>query len=374
MVGRAIIVVLVTLTACDGGVIGTGPVADDGGTPMVAPASASASAGTCNGLDDEGCACDPSTEPEQACYTGAGPLMGIGQCQPGKQLCEKSSDEFGTWGVCTGSVMPGTEDCADGIDNDCNGAVDDGPGCACKPGATRSCYTGPAATRYLGQCKDGTQTCNASGTDWSQTCDGEVLPGTEDCADGIDNDCNGVVDDGAGCICKPGETRACYTGPASTRGVGTCKDGVQTCDATGTAWSQGCAGEVLPGGEVCDDNVDNDCDGQVDEDCIVTVNVNINGDCVWAKCPSNAPYIVGCNITMGGKDCRGCVANSSGSSKVYFQEGNDCGSGSVKGQLYCSSKPGSKLNSSNCPINKKYKYYESDPDDCPDLGSGGTGC
>jgi hypothetical protein len=112
----------------------------------------------------------------------------------------------------------------------------------------------------------------------------------------------------------------------------------------------------------------------VDEGCIVTVNVNIDGDCVWASCPSSAPYVVGCNITMGGKDCRGCVAHSSGSNKVYFQEGNDCGSGKVTGQLYCSSKPGSKLDSGNCPINKKYKYYESDPGDCPVVGSGGTGC
>src|SRR5262245_32381105 len=32
------------------------------------------------------------------------------------------------------------------------------------------------------------------------------------------------------CPCGVGETKPCYTGPADTRNIGLCKDGVQTCE------------------------------------------------------------------------------------------------------------------------------------------------
>ena len=50
------------------------------------------------------------------------------------------------------------------------------------------------------------------------------------------------------CPCTAGETKACYTGPAATRGVGACKDGVQTCaEHQELHYSFGaCAGETLP--------------------------------------------------------------------------------------------------------------------------------
>jgi hypothetical protein len=270
---------------------------------------------------------------------------------------------------------PLSSEACNGLDDDADGQVDEG--CACKPGESQACYTGAATQKGVGQCLAGTQKCQPSQSEFSTwgSCEGAILPGTEDCADGIDNDCNGAVDDGPGCACKPGETRTCYTGAAGTRAKGQCKDGTQTCDATGTKWDEACAGEVLPVAEICHDGIDNDCDGEVDEGCVVTVNVDIDGDCVWTSCPPSAPHPVGCNITMAGGDCRGCVANASGSSKVYFQEGNQCGAGHVSGQLYCSSVPANGLDAGNCSINKTYKYHESTPSGCPELGDGsGDGC
>lgn len=175
--------------------------------------------------------------------------------------------------------------------------------------------------------------------------------------------------------CTPNQTRACYTGPAATRSTGLCKDGVETCDATGIQWIQGCVGEVLPGVEMCGDSLDNDCDGEVDEGCINKVTVQISGDCVSVTCPASAPYPVGCKITMGGSDCRGCVAHSAGSSKVYFQEGDQCGGSNVQGQLFCSNVQGKGLDASNCGFNKTVKSYVSSAGDCPDSDSGcGTLC
>ena len=66
---------------------------------------------------------------------------------------------------------------------------------ACEPGATRPCYTGPAATAATGRCRAGAQTCGADGQ-WLTACAGEVLPRSEGCANGIDEDCDGDVDDG----------------------------------------------------------------------------------------------------------------------------------------------------------------------------------
>ena len=84
----------------------------------------------------------------------------------------------------------------------------------------------------------------------------------EEVCDGIDNDCDGQVDE-VGCICTA-ET-VCYGGPPATRGIGRCTDGVRACDSTGELFGE-CSAWIGPTEELCND-VDDDCDGQVDEQC-----------------------------------------------------------------------------------------------------------
>jgi hypothetical protein len=84
----------------------------------------------------------------------------------------------------------------------------------------------------------------------------------EVCNDGLDNNCDGRVDET--CPCIPGAVQRCSLAPPGRRGVGTCSDGNQTCLGTGEfgMWSE-CAGAIAPRGESCD-GADNDCDGCAD--------------------------------------------------------------------------------------------------------------
>ena len=213
----------------------------------------------CDGVADDGCVCAPGST--TSCYDGPAGTEGVGVCQAGNQSCNATGTAYG---ACVGAVTPGAESCGDGLDNDCDGVVDEG--CVCSPGSAVACYTGPTGTAGVGICHAGTQTCNAFGTGYG-ACVGDVTPTGEACGDVLDNDCDGTVDDG--CVCSPGSTATCYTGPAGTEGTGVCQAGIQTCNATGTAYGE-CAGSVTPASETCGDALDNDCDGVVDDGCVCT--------------------------------------------------------------------------------------------------------
>lgn len=125
----------------------------------------------------------------------------------------------------------------------------------CSEGATRACYTGAAGTQGVGPCTGGTQTCGADGY-WGP-CKDEVTPSGEVCANGADDNCNGMIDEDA---------------DADGDGFRTC--GGDCCDAT----TDGCGDPALvnPGAfEAGGNQVDDDCDGNVDNTLAATCDMGM---------------------------------------------------------------------------------------------------
>jgi hypothetical protein len=118
-------------------------------------------------------------------------------------------------------------------------SVPSGP---CDPGDTVSCYNGQDGTKGVGPCQEGKSTCDPSGA-WGP-CTGEVVPAGESCSDGVDNNCNGTVDEDED---RDGD------------GITTC--GGDCCDSTE------CSAPALVNAGAFDapgNMVDDDCDGMID--------------------------------------------------------------------------------------------------------------
>ncbi len=211
--------------ATDVGVCASGVLEADGscGAPAAYQADEVACDGNdndCDGAVDERCQCDFNGSNVGVCATAARDDQGA-CAQP--------------------SIYEADETTCDGRDNDCDGALDEGCGCDFNGSTEGVCPAGIIAA-------DG-------------TCGPPVnYEADETTCDGADNDCDGVTDEG--CTCVFGNT---------TDGV--CADG------TVTNFGSCSAPQTYEANETTCDNLDNDCDGVVDEGCACDFNGIAQGVC-----------------------------------------------------------------------------------------------
>jgi hypothetical protein len=172
---------------------------------------------------------------------GCGPTGQAGACEGSAvecgSECVDTSNDPGNCGGC--GVTCDTAAGQSCVAGECVAPV------VCEPGTTEACYDGPLGTEGVGTCTGGTRTCSPDGTAWSY-CVGQVLPVGEICDNGLDDDCNGLVDDVMD-----------LDGDGWTSCDGDC------CDTP----ADGCTEPALvnPGAyDAIGNNLDDDCDGVID--------------------------------------------------------------------------------------------------------------
>jgi hypothetical protein len=208
----------------------------------------------CNGEE----LCDPgsSSADERGCRAGAAPCPAT---------CDEEVDRCG--GECPDADMDGHRDASCGGD-DCDDADPNrfpGNTEVCDDGHDEDCDDTTLGDDPDGDGYVGIECCNGDrcGTDCGPM-DPAVRPDTVDpCGEG-DQDCDGDIDEGCGCMV--GNVQPCGSAEAMSE-VGECEEGRATCEmnADGTTSYNVCEGAVEPVDETCN-GADEDCDGSIDEE------------------------------------------------------------------------------------------------------------
>ncbi len=264
---------------------------------------------TCDGADND---CDGSVDESGA--TGGSTWYadadgdGYGDASTSTVSCSRPSGYVADDSDCDDgddTVHPAAAESCNGVDDDCDGSIDDGAGDATTwyadtdndgygddGSTTEACDAPSGYVAYGGDCDDTDAAYNPGASEscddpTDYNCDGSVsfadddgdgvaacsdcddgdaasYPGADELCDGADNDCDGAIDedeaidaltwyddddgDGYG---DPSQTTAACDAPTGYAATGT------DCDDTDSA--------VNPGATESCDGLDNDCDGSIDE-------------------------------------------------------------------------------------------------------------
>ncbi|MDI3283199.1 SBBP repeat-containing protein [Polyangium sp. 15x6] len=147
-------------------------------------------------------------------------------------------------------------------------------------------------------------------------------------------------DGGAGgsVMCTPGATRACYSGPSGTQGVGICKAGTEVCGDNGMEWGS-CEGQVVPAAaEDCTQPEDEDCNGEANEAAVcicqpgqpASCDTGLEGICAagMGTCSADGKAVESCTelnkpkfedcATVEDEDCDGTTITCTGTVESGF--------------------------------------------------------
>ena len=227
--------------ACGSGACAEGvQVCSEDGADVLCSTAGNAQDELCNGFDDD---CDGAVDEE----FGVDGDCGIGACAGGQILCDPDDDDqLAT--ICSSDGQAEAERC-DGVDNDCNGDIDEGLG------------KGDLCDG-VGECGRGVRECDgAGGLRCSTDIGGRHHPGDAEACNGLDDDCDGAVPDNELDGDLDGELDC-----AELAHDPACPAGAEDDPRVG------------PGATELCDGVDNDCDGDVEE------GFDLGAECGFGRC------------------------------------------------------------------------------------------
>jgi len=310
----------------------------------------------CDGTIDDGFNTQNDTDNCGSCgnicnLNNATPTCNSGKCQiqtcTGGFVDVNGDPTDGCEYQCT-KTNGGVEKC-DGVDNDCNGMVDDG-----NPGGGASCGTD------TGECTAGTTTCSFG----VLFCVGQTVGSTETC-NNLDDDCDGTVDNGFNKVTDPTNCGACgnicsfpnagATCANSMCKMGTCTPGFFDINKMpGDGCEYAC---TSTGAERCN-GIDDDCDGVADNGFNTQTDVNNCGACgnvcsfpnAGATCSTGTCHLGTCAANfydIDGNPNNGCeygCIKTNGGVEICDGVDNDCNgvidNGNPGGGVNCGTSTG----------------------------------
>jgi hypothetical protein len=235
----------------------------------------------CDGIDND---CDGFTD-------AADPNMVLAPCDNQKGVCSGATKPAslcvaGVWQPCTNAIysawsatyQAGTETSCEtttlsrGLDNDCDGQVDEdfsytAPDGTTVQGANKGCGTGVCSSGTT-VCVNNALTCTTAGLAVAEVCDG------------ADNDCDGKTDSLDGSLVKV----------ACENQKGVCQGSMKPSSLCASGAWQPCAANqyatfsvAYQASETLCDGLDNDCSGATDNGLVAPNNANQLGACAGSK-------------------------------------------------------------------------------------------
>lgn len=228
-------------------------------------------------------------------------------------------------------VKPGAVEICDGVDNNCDGDIDEG--------LVKTVYYHDADSDGYGSVADSIQACSVpagyvtNSTDCNDA-NAAIRPGATEVCDSVDNNCNGVTDEGV---------KNTYYRDADADTYGALAVTTQACIApagyvTNSTDCNDANAAIKPGAtEVCD-GVDNDCDTSIDEGVKNTYYRDADGDTYGALAVTTQACTQPAGYVANSTDCDDTNDSANpGGIEICDEIDNDC-NGKVDDGLSAASK------------------------------------